>query len=209
MSLKKSLDAVCELIKLIKHTGKTGKWLDFKIYADLGKVVVRNSVGKDILVPIDYFRWYQKLPARFLVKLTSVVREDRFLMVGVHDGENSNTVQVLNSEKYLFEQVQDDLVEEEIIFSEMLDGDFVRLKGRLVRGNESSNNVGLEYMGHTIKCVPMHGSVRQYKPALFLWCEVVGKVLRHTKSKANLDKKPTIMVETIRPLEEDHQMGLF
>lgn len=209
--LRKSLAALQTLARLIKHTRRSHDWDQVRIEPSLGTdtVLVANDKGDELSVPIEYFRWYQQLPPRLLSRMTSVIRVDRVLTIGVVKESGIEEVTIVEEEKALFNQKQDTEYEEDILFPELHHGAEVQLVGRLIRGNEASNSVGLEYMGHVINCVPAQGSIRQYKAALFLRCKVEGKITRHTKKSFVADRRPMLIVDTVTPLEIDGQMGLF
>ena len=168
-----------------------------------------NDRGEELSVPLEYFRWYQQMPPRLLVKMTSVVRSSRVLTIGVVGDTPSDEVLVEEPDKPLFDDTSDDEIEEGILFPELEHGKLATLEGRLIRGSEASNSVGLEYQGHIINCVPSHGNVRQYKAALFLRCRVSGRVTRQTKSRFVADRRPTLIVEKVIALEKDTQQSLF
>lgn len=210
-ALKKSMAALQTLAKLIKHTRRPRGWDRVRIEPSLGAntVLVANDKGDEISVPIEYFRWYQQLPPRLLAKMTSVVRVDRVLTIGVVNATGVEEVTIVEEEKPFFDQTQEDEYEEDILFPELPHGANARLEGRLIRGSEASNSVGLEYMGHVINCVPANGNVRQYKAALFLRCKVEGRITRHAKNRFVADRRPTLIVDKVIPLEVDDQIGLF
>ena len=210
-ALKKSMAALQTLAKLIKHTRRPRGWDRVRIEPSIGPetVLVANDRGEELPVPLEYFRWYQQLPPRLLARMTAVIRTDRVLTIGVIKDTGVEEVTIVEDDKPLFEQVQDEEFEEDILFPELAHGANARLEGRLIRGSEASNSVGLEYMGHVINCVPAHGSVRQYKAALFLRCKVEGRVTRHAKNRFVSDRRPTLIVEKVVPLEADGQLGLF
>ena len=168
-----------------------------------------NDRGEELSVPLEYFRWYHQMPPRLLVKMTSVVRSSRVLTIGVVGDTPSDEVLVEEPDKPLFDDTSDDEIEEGILFPELEHGKLATLEGRLIRGSEASNSVGLEYQGHIINCVPSHGNVRQYKAALFLRCRVSGRVTRQTKSRFVADRRPTLIVEKVIALEKDTQQSLF
>jgi gas vesicle protein len=210
-ALKKSMSALQTLAKLVKHTGRSRGWDRVRVEPTLEQetVLVANDKGEELSVPLEYFRWYQQVPPRLLVKMTSVVRADRVLTIGVVKEAGTDEVTVFEAEKPLFDQVLEDEYDEDILFPELTHGANARLEGRLIRGSEASNSVGLEYMGHVINCVPAHGSVRQYKAALFLRCKVEGRITRHAKNRFVADRRPTLIVERVVPLEADGQLGMF
>lgn len=210
-ALKKSMSALQTLAKLVKHTRRARGWDRARVEPSLGQetVLVANDRGEELPVPLEYFRWYQQVPPRLLARMTSVVRADRVLTIGIVKEAGTDEVTIVEAEKPLFDQVQEDEFEEDILFPELTHGATARLEGRLIRGSEASNSVGLEYMGHVINCIPAHGSVRQYKAALFLRCKVEGRITRHAKNRFVAERRPTLIAERVVPLEADGQLGLF
>lgn len=200
-ALKKSMAALQTLAKLVKHTRRARGWDRVRVEPSLGQetVLVANEKGEELPVPLEYFRWYQQVPPRLLTRMTSVVRANRVLTIGVIKAAGTDEVTIVEEEKPLLDQLQEDEFEEDILFPELIHGAKARLEGRLIRGSQASNSVGLEYMGHIINCVPAQGSVRQYKPALFLRC----------KNRFVADRRPTLIVDRVVPLESDGQLGLF
>lgn len=209
--LKKSIAALQTLVKLVKHTRRSRGWERVRVEPTLGQdtVLVANDKGEELSVPLEYFRWYQQVPPRLLAKMTSVIRSDRVLTIGVFKQAKTDEVTIIEPEKPLFEKIQEDEFEEDILFPELTHGTNARLEGRLIRGNEASNSIGLEYKGHVINCVPAIGSIRQYKAALFLRCKVEGRITRHTKNRFVADRRPTLVLDRVVPLEADGQLGLF
>jgi hypothetical protein len=209
--LSKSMAALQSLAKLIKHTRKKSGWELSRVdpTMDVNSVVIRNDLNAEITIPMEFFRWYRQMPPRLLVKMTSVIRRDRVLTIGVMRGKELEVVTISESEKMLFDGDDEKIVDEETLFPELIHGSSVALEGRLIRGNEASNSFGLEYMGHVINCVPSMGSVRQYKAALFLHCRVEGRVNRHAKIRFVADRRPTLIVDRVVPLETDNQSRLF
>lgn len=210
--LQKSMAAIKNLARLIKHTRKPKNWQIERVepVGNIDMAVVFNSRGEPIFVPIEHMKWFQQLPPQLLVRLTGVVRKNRTLSIGVVAPTCPPEDVVIDEyDKTFFEQPEPEEIEDDTLFPELIHGIEAQLIGRLIRGNESSNTVGLEYEGHVINCVPAIGSVRQYKPALFLRCRVEGRITRHTKHRFVADKKPTLIVSSVIPLESDGQMGLF
>lgn len=208
--LRKSIDAVKTLVKIAKHTKGNLDWAssDLSWRASNNLVGITNQDGEVIYVPLEYFRWYFDLPTSLLKRLTLPVEENRTLAVGAWSDGGFEEVEVDVSEKEYFGH--EVLVDGEgFLFPELEHGDFVRLEGRLTRGNENTNSVGLEYQGHIINCIPEMGSITSYKPALFLRCIVEGTVSRLTKQHVVAERRPTIIFQRITPLEHDHQYDLF
>lgn len=210
-ALSKSMSALQSLAKLIKHTRRPHGWEISRIEPTMtaDSVIVKNDSDEELRIPIEFYRWYQQMPPRLLVKMTSVIRLDRVLTIGSIRDERIETVTITESEKKLFDNLEVDEIDEEILFPELIHGANAVLEGRLIRGNAASNSVGLEHMGHVINCVPLMGSVRQYKSALFLRCRVEGRITRHSKNRFIADRRPTLIVDRVIPLETDTQGSLF
>ena len=99
--------------------------------------------------------------------MTSVIRTDRMLTIGVIKETGIEEVTIVEEEKPFFDRTQEDEFEEDILFPDLVHGANVRLEGRLIRGSEASNSFGLEYMGHVINCVPAHGMFDSTKQLSF------------------------------------------
>lgn len=209
--LRKSLDAVKTLAKVVKHTRRSRGWEQarFAMEGAEADVVLLNDRGEELRLSAEYFRWYQTMPPHLLLRMTSVVRRERVLTIALAEDQSSQQVEVLEEDKPLFETSAEDEIEDDFLFPELIHGNRATLAGRLIRGNEASNSVGLEYQGHVINCVPVKGSIRQYKAALFLRCRVHGLINRHTKSRFVADRRPTLILERVVPLEKDKQKKLF
>lgn len=208
---KKSMLAIQTLARLVKHTRKSRGWEQarFVMNADAPLVEVLNDQGEPFILPAEFFRWFQALPPRLLIRMTAVIRNDRSLAIGVVDRGSVSEVIIVDDEKALFDDAQEE-EPEDVLFPELEHGKQVRLEGRLIRGNQASNSVGLEYLGHVLNCVPEQGSIRRFKPALFLRCIVDGLVTRHAKNRFVADRRPTVIIKNVQPLEHDTgQGGLF
>lgn len=209
--LKTSMGAIQHLVKLIKHTKKSKGW-------EFEKVVWRNANteigipnrdGDLLFIPAEYFRWYSSLPPQLIAKMTSVVRTERSLSIGVRVNGEYEEVEVNETEAQLFTGEIMEEEEDEFLFSELEHGKQVKLEGRLIRGNETSNSVGFVYKGHSLNCIPEQGNIRRFKRALFTRCIVEGTISRLTKQRFVADKRPTIILSKVTPLEDDSQSEMF
>lgn len=208
--LKKSADAIQHLIKLVKHTRLMRGWDTKNVLwkNNNSEIGILNAQGEPIYLPVEYFRWYSSLPPRLISKITTVIAQERTLSFGVRRDGEFEEVSVTVEEKAYF--AEDELeIEEDYLFPDLKHGDQVKLEGKLTRGNASSNSIGLEYEGHILNCVPERGSIRRFKPALFLRCVVEGEITRLTKQRMVGEKKPTIIIRNVTPLERDDQYDLF
>ncbi len=208
--LKKSVDAIQYLVKLVKHTKLSRGWDTKNVQwrNSNTEIGIFNAQGEPLFLPVEYLRWYLETPPRMISKITGAIAQQRNLSIGVRRDSGFEEVSVNIEEKTYF--VDDDIeVEEDYLFPELKHGDEVRLEGKLTRGNASSNSIGLEYKGHILNCIPEHGSIRRFKSALFLRCVVEGSINRLTKQRMVSEKKPTIIIRNVTPLEFDDQYELF
>ena len=209
---RKSLLALKNLVDLIKH--KKGNINceneDFHIEQknDSFFVSIKNELGESILIPIEQLEWFKNIPKKSLEKIVQGVMIGQSLSIGVrNENENFDSTSITNEEKSLFLSSEED-EQEEVIFPELVHGETTQLEGKLVRGNEKTNSLGFEYKGVILNCHPTKGSIRQYKSSLFLKCKIYCYINRHEKSDLILDKKPTLHIERVEPLESD-QLNLF
>lgn len=208
--IQKSVDALKKLVDLAKHTEGN---LDFSA-PDLswrvseGTVGIENYAGDVIYIPLEYLQWYVGMPRQLLKRLTQPIEENRSLVVAsLVNGRIEETL-VTADEKFYFGH-ENASNEEEFLFPELTHGLDVELEGRLTRGNENTNSIGFEYNGHVLNCVPEVGSITQFKPALFLRCRVIASITRLLKQHTEAERRPTLIVKYVIPLETDDQLGLF
>lgn len=209
---RKSLLALKNLVDLIKHKKGNINWEneDFHIEQknDSFFVSIKNESGESILIPIKQLEWFKNIPKKSLEKIVQGVMVGQSLSIGVrNENENFDSTSITNEEKSLFLSSEED-EQEEVIFPELVHGETTQLEGKLVRGNEKTNSLGFEYKGVILNCHPTKGSIRQYKSSLFLKCKIDCYINRHEKSDLILDKKPTLHIERVEPLESD-QLNLF
>ncbi|GAB3413629.1 hypothetical protein NX774_06350 [Massilia agilis] len=210
-ALSKSMSAMQTVVRLIKLTKHPKPWELARIEPTLGTdaVVVETAQGDNVEIPMEFHRWYRSMPPRLLVGMTSVVRKDQLLTIGAVQGERIDSVTITATEKSLFDPTEQNDLSDEVLFPELVHGMRISIQGRLIRGSEASNSLGLEHKGHVINCVPAAGSVRQFKPALFLQCAVEGRITRHNKNRFVAERRPTIIIDRVTPLEVDPQSDLF
>lgn len=208
---RKSLEAAVHLVRLVKHTSKLKGWLleNVRWRNNNSEVGIPNSQGQFEYFPAEYVQWYATMPPHFVKKIAEVVEEERTLTVGVFQNGVVFEEKITVLEKRIFTGELIEESDEEFLFPELEHGMNVKLEGRLVRGNADTNSIGLDYQGHNLNCVPEHGSIVQYKPALFLRCMVEGRVSRLTKSHYIADRRPTIIIQRVTPIENDAQQKLL
>lgn len=208
--LKKSVDALKHVVDFIKHMKGKTDWSQPSVNwkTGSGMIGISNEDGEIFYMPIEYFRWYLDMPPKLLLKLTSVVAIERTMTIAVKEGNQFLKTTVTETEKLYFGH-EEAANEDEFLFPELEHGLDVVLDGHLTRGNENANSIGLLYNGHVLNCVPYTGNIRRYKYALFLHCRVKGTITRLHNHPTILERKPTIIVDDIIPLEADDQYNLF
>jgi hypothetical protein len=207
----KSVDALQNLVRLVKHTKQRGNWRKDNLHIDANNDLVGfpDSEGRYFYAPLEYIKWYSNLPPHLLHKLVSSVEVERSLEIAARsEGNRFEQVTVNSEEKILF--MEEDLEEpSDVILPELTHGQRVSLEGKLTRGNESANSLGFDYQGHILNCHPESGSIRKYKPALFLHCIMDATITRISKDRRVLEKRPSLIVHKVTPLETDSQTDLF
>lgn len=208
--LRRSVDALKWLARVLKHTKGS---LDFSSTsiswrANEGKVGIPNQEGEVIYVPLEYLKWYLSLPSQPLRKLTQPVEKERKLVIASKIDGATDEVEVSAPDKiYMGHQLESQ--DEDFLFPELEHGQQIQLEGKLTRGNENTNSLGLEYAGHVLNCVPEAGSIVQFKSALFLRCRVFATVSRLAKQHVEVERRPTLIVSHVIPLQSDDQLTLF
>lgn len=66
-----------------------------------------------------------------------------------------------------------------------------------------TNTMGFWYKGHILTCIPISGSIVQFKSSLFLKCRIQGSISRRDDKGRIGTKKPKIIFTNITPLESD------
>ena len=137
-------------------------------------------------------------PETLLSRLTSGVNEELVFKFAAIDGEKIVEEEITNNEKQLFHEEK---VPEEELFPELKDGATIEIEGKLTKGNERTNTLGVEYKSYILNCHPATGGVVKYKNFLFTKCRVQGIVDRRAAQRLN-DKKPRIVITDIFVLED-------
>lgn len=199
-AVKAAAQALVYLIRLIKHKRGEIDLKNEKISWNMNKQValIENEENEQLEVPAEYIKWYSSLPNSALKNLVYAVKEDVSLTVGAETTEGEYiTTQITRKDRILFGFPEEE-EPTEFLFPELANGDEVSLQGRLTRGNEQTNTVGLEYQGHILNCVPQIGNVNRYKPLLFTECVVNGVITRFPRGGMTPERKPTIIISDIR-----------
>lgn len=201
------------VLKIAKHLGTLTKRKieNYKFIKDNKFVLLVNENGELLEVPTEYLELYSSCPSSLFSKLANIIEDERELIVEYNDLENSekNSVRINTYSKGIFTKKDDD--DEEILFPELIHDSFVELEGHIIRGNQNSNTIGLEFKNHIITCYPKKGNIKDYKHTLFTNCIIKGFVDRLNKRTGEfIEKRPRIKFTEIISIETiDKQQKLF
>lgn len=214
--LKATVKSAQWVIKIAVHLGTLSKrkFEHSKIDMTKSEIQIENDSGEYLTVPKKYLDLYLGCPESLFSKNATLVEEGRILEIGVVESGKREGVIVKKEQKTIFSTLTED---EEILFPELIDGEYVELIGEVTRGNEKANSLGFEYMGHVLTCKPKVGNIVAYKDSLFsrqvdhLFSTSlkIGGVIDRTDDKGGFkNKRPIIIFETIELLESDGEANL-
>ena len=207
---KKSMQALVYLVRLAKHTSKLKNWnLEKPKWRNENKEIgILNENGEYTFIPEEFLDWYYRTPTTTIAQIVAVVEIDRELVIDATHEHTTISEKITIQEKNIFIPDEKESSDEESLFPELKHGNEIELEGIFTRGNKETNFLGLNYNGHILNCIPDTGSIVRYKHALFLRCQVKGRIARLNKQGV-AEKKPTIIVHSVTPLEHDVQGNLF
>jgi hypothetical protein len=209
--IKVAVTALVCLVELIKHRKGSLDLSKAKIHWNLGKgeAAIENDAGEPLVIPAEFIKWFSSLPSNALKNITYAVKHDVTLTIGVETtGGNYLTTTIKDSDKHYFGYPEDE-EPDDYLFPELRHGEAVVLQGRLTRGNEHANSLGLEYDGHILNCVPEVGNINRYKPVLFSECIVQGTITRFPRGGSRPERKPTVIIANITPIKNTPEQYLL
>ncbi len=206
---KRAFRGMTWVFKIADHLGTLGhkKIEKVKFSDDNRNIILENTNGHILLVPIEFLELYSQCPSNLFHKLAKIVDVERELIVGYNENNEFTFQKVTNDNKQIFIYEDD----EDILFPELGHNDYVELNGHVTRGNENSNTIGFLYEGHILTCYPNEGNVKHYKNALFTNGIIKGYVDRLDKKTGELiEKRPRIkFIEILSKDFDSTQTKLF
>tara|TARA_R110000850_G_scaffold243177_2_gene368030 strand:+ start:31 stop:978 length:948 start_codon:yes stop_codon:yes gene_type:complete len=201
--IKKSFKGIIWTIKIAKHLGS----LSVKLISDIlvlddskpNEIGISDSEGVILWVPVDALDFYKNCPDTLFFKMTKNIEIERDLTITYSDENENISSTISNTTKPIFFRYKD--TKETFLFPELVHGEIVEIKGRITRGNENANTLGLSYKRHILTLVPVKGNIVSNKGGLFSECTVIGKVDRMNRTGTKLEKKPKIIYTEIIPIE--------
>ncbi|WP_427852167.1 hypothetical protein [Stenotrophomonas acidaminiphila] len=210
---RKSADALVKLIRVLKASKGKISWntANIRWSQDARTAFLKIESQNEIEIPAEYIKWYAAVPPSVIRRITTPVNESRTLSVGARQDDGSFDTVNVEATDLPGLQGEDNPSDADFLFPELVHGHDVELEGIVTRGNQSTNSIGFQYRGHILNCNPDNGSVKRFKAAMFLQCQIKATVNRHVSSLSNLDYRPTLLIHEVRPLEDDTggQQGLF
>jgi hypothetical protein len=197
---RKALQGIQWAIRIGKHVGSVARRTFEGVRWRNGnqEVGIPGADGEMLYVPKEFLDLYEKMPAGLLMKITSVVTEERELQVVVYRAQGEETESVTIDTKPIFCPSASD-----VLFPELEHDAIFDEEGLVTRGNENANSLGFMYEGHILTCYPKDGNIVRFKAALFLRSRMRGIVTRADKFGQPVEPRPKIIFTTVEPLEED------
>jgi hypothetical protein len=194
----KALEAIQWTIRIGKHLGTLAerRFEHVRWRNGNAEVGITNAAGDLLFVPREFLELYERMPARILVRITSVVTEERWLEVVVRRDGEDDVESVTFEHKAVFCPTDGD-----VLFPELGHGAAFDCEGLVTRGNENSNSLGFLYKGHILTCYPHEGSIVRFKDALFLESRIVGSITREDRYGEATEPRPKIIFTDVSPIE--------
>lgn len=195
--VKTALAKIQSIIKITKHVGGKDKTeIKARVYDYPNKVIeIINDNETGLKVSKEEYDSFLGCPQNLLNKLADTIEDDMVFKVGIVEGNEVIEEKITAKDKELFVLNEN---EEEILFPELRDGDHVELQGKVTKGNERTNSIGLEYKGHILNCRPEAGGVKQYKQDLFNKAIISG-IIHRVKG----EPKPQLIIKSIKNLDSE------
>lgn len=172
------------------------------------EVCIINNNGKKLVVPLQVLEIYKSCPENLYSKITSVVTERHELEIGYNENGKIRSTRITHKEKSIFYKEEEN---DEIVLPDLIDGEYVELKGTIVRCNETYNNLGFRYAEHTIMGKPESGHIVDFKSRIISHQDnhiyppvlICGVIERKDIQGGFKEKYPVIRFTDITPLEDD------
>ena len=196
--VKQVVKAIKWVISISKHIGTTEKKtfdkVEFKEVDGIMFIGIKNQDGVLLFIPKIYLDLFVEMPPSIFAKIVKPIENDRTFLMDFSDNEKNDPddpgeVQITYNDKAIFYRIEEP---DDILFPELVHGQYVELEGHVSRGNEKSNTIGFEYAKHILMCLPEKGNITKDKDKLFTNCIIKGYVDRIDKTGNYIEKKPRI-----------------
>lgn len=201
-----AINAIKWFARIGKHMGDVAirEFKNVKFSDDRMQIGIVNERGEVLFVPKPVLELYVNSNPKLLEELAANIQEERTLAIGsaLKNGEIDEE-KIGPDEKGIFCDEYDE-VEEDILFPELVHGDYVVLEGEVTRENKTSNSMGFKYNEHILTAYPDTGSIVRYKPLLFLKCRLFGTVNRIDEYGRIAARRPKLYFSNLEPLEDEN-----
>jgi len=206
-----AIESIKWFARIGKHMGNVAirKFESVQFTDDLTRIGITNDNGEVLFVPKHILDLYVSTNPRLLESMAENIQEGRSLVIGSlqANGIDEEIVDVLDKSIFCDEDAE---LDEDVLFPELVHGDYVVLEGEVTRENKTSNSMGFKYNDHILTAYPETGSIVRYKPLLFLKCRLFGTVNRIDELGRIGARRPKLYFSNLEPLEEDRDdLGLF
>lgn len=205
----KTFEALINVIRIAKHLGSmTIKKIENpKFRNDNKEIGIPNSEEEYIWVSKKDLDNYVGSSEKLFNKLVKPVEKERELEITLYESKGKTiSEKISEKDKFIFAVSEE---KDEILFPELVDGEFVELEGHITKGNQSANSIGFLYNGHILYCYPAIGNITDNKSALFTNCIIKGYIDRTNKETILLERKPKIRYTEIIPFTSNTSNTLF
>lgn len=202
---KKSIECIKWFARISKHMGNVAirEFNNVKFSDDRTLVGIVNEAGEVLFVPKSILDIYVETSPRLLEGLAENIEKGRTLVIGAIKDESIDEEQIEYKDKFIFCEGEDESLDD-VLFPELVHGDFVVLEGEVTRENKTSNSMGFMFDEHILTAYPDSGSIVRYKPLLFLKCRIFATVDRIDEKGRIGAKRPKLYFSKIEPLESEN-----
>ncbi|NWF44391.1 hypothetical protein F3K02_03865 [Hydrogenophaga sp. D2P1] len=196
-----SLNCIKWFVRIGKHVGDVTirEFKNVRFSDDQTQIGIVNSAGETLFIPKKIFDLYINTNPKLLEELAINVQSGRSLVIGTLENGTTDEEIIDSSNKWIF--CDEDEIDEDILFPELVHGDYVVLEGEVTRENKTSNSMGFKYKDHILTAHPDAGSIVRYKPILFLKCRLFGTVNRIDEKGRIGARRPKLYFSNLEPLE--------
>ena len=204
---KIALSCIKWFARIGKHVGDVTirEFKNVRFSDDQSQIGLVNSAGEILFVPKQILELYLSTNPNLLEELATNIQTGRNLVIGTLENGMADEEVIDSSKKWIF--CDENETDEDILFPELVHGDYVVLEGEVTRENKTSNSMGFKYKDHILTSYPETGSIVNYKSILFLKCRLFGTVNRIDEKGRIGARRPKLYFSNLEPLEVSGEDG--
>ena len=219
---KTALKILQSVVKISKHVGsiknKKFKKIIPKEINNQNFVEITNENDEVLLVLKKHHDIFIKIPDKILSKNVKLINDNEKLIIGVFECEKEEVVEIIQTDKVIFYDLNDD-VDEKIILPDLKHGDIVAdLEGKINKVIENKNKFSFTYNNQIIDCLLEEGArvgkfknkiISEDSESIFATVKISGIVSREDKDGLLTAKKPKIILSNIKKIKGNKEINLF